>query len=116
MVKNNNAWANYGVVGVYCTGGLIENCIVRNNYLASGSNTHLSAAGLFMNGGQVTNCVIADNESGTQKAVDVVKAQVISGFSQSTVSNVLGAAVLCAGTSYFYNCTLAYNTGRGSAA
>ena len=116
MVTNNNSWANYGGAGVYCTGGLIENCIIRNNYLASGSNTHLSAAGLFMNGGQVTNCVIADNESGTQKAVDVVKAQVISGFSQSTVSNVLGAAVLCAGTSYFYNCTLAYNKGRGSAA
>ena len=128
MVSNNNTWQSYGGAGVYCNGGLIENCIIKNNFLAAHKTdpygwlqrvdniTHLSAAGLYTSGGKIVNCIIVENESGTDRAVDAAKTYGHNGFSQDGLTNVLGAGVICGATSYFYNCTIAYNIGRGSVA
>lgn len=104
----------YGGAGVFCIQGLIENCIIKNNFLSTstsfGLTAYLSAAALFMQGGEVTNCVIAQNQVATPYAVNQIKRRYPTYTQSSYVSNILGAAVFCAEESTFFNCTLAYNT------
>lgn len=54
-----------GAAGVFLNGGCVENCTIKDNYLASAvvSISHPYAAGIIVKGGTVTGCSITGNKS-----------------------------------------------------
>ena len=54
-VTYNSGHSSYGTC--YMTGGLMENCLIRDNL------THLDGAGLYMTAGTARNCTIVGNSS-----------------------------------------------------
>jgi len=49
--------------GIFMTGGLVRNCIIRENGLPSGYD-HCQGGGIYMSGGTVSNCTIQGNWTG----------------------------------------------------
>lgn len=106
--------------GVYCQGGVVENCQIvgnrlegfrfnvyyiddNNRYEAKG-NIYGKGAGLSISGGNIINCVIAHNVAGYNP----------DGGDAGALTNILGAAVFVQSTSNFYSCTIVENTGGWS--
>lgn len=92
----SNGAVGQGGAGVYMEdGSRLESCIIRNNYLhLRESNSGLgSGAGALMAGGTMINSAIVENYA-------------YGGYSCT------GVAMYISKKSYFYNCTIAYNTGR----
>lgn len=118
----------YGGAAIYCEGGLIENSIIKKNYLSTEKSinvgsffnpkyiAYLSGAALFMKGGKVTNCVIAQNQVATSATVSIIMTRYPEYKHSTEISNILGGAVFCAAESTFFNCTLAYNICAASVA
>lgn len=120
---NNNTT---GGGGVYCVGGIVENCQIVDNlldgfkfntftegtdegdYRYESSNTiYGKGAGLTISGGNIINCVIAHNVAGYDGSVN-------SSSNGGALTNILGAAVFVQSTSNFYSCTIVENTGGWS--
>ena len=114
LITKNNAGNNGSAGGIYMTGGLISNCVVRANYgwmqgngiymtgglvretlivTNGGGRTDMSGGGVYMTGGTLLNCVIRDNYSGTA-----------SGPGGGVYQN--GGSIL--------NCTIAHNSAGGN--
>ncbi len=86
---------NYGGGGIYMfTGSTIKNSTISENHVYNGDNTQvIGGGGVFASGGSLQNSLIVRNEAHNDK------------------ERVLGAALYISNTSYFYNCTIAYNFG-----
>ncbi|HEY9542586.1 right-handed parallel beta-helix repeat-containing protein, partial [Prevotella sp.] len=91
LKKDNGGYAGGGAglyVPVNC---IVENSIIRNNKITNAAGC--AGAGLYLAGGTLINSLIVENraDGGT---------------------NCLGAGVYTSKKSEFYNCTIAYNTGK----
>ena len=107
MVTNNNYVGSGGAgacggAGIYMTdGALVKNCIIRKNTAKNNTNyspnknLFVSGGGLLVAGGTLINSLIVENKI-------------------STNYQQLGAAAFINQTSYFYNCTVAYNFGEST--
>ena len=110
--------------GVYCIGGIVENCQIINNkldgfkfndfYIDDHNRYHTSntiygkGAGLSISGGSIINCVIAQNVAG----YDPITEEEPDG---GALTNILGAAAFVQSQSNFYSSTIVENTGGWSA-
>lgn len=115
--------------GVFCAGGIVENCqIVKNvldgykfyyEYDPSGilganikrfrtknSSLYGKGAGLSISGGNIINCVIAQNVCGYDP--------VLYNNPTNYLTNILGAAAFVQSQSNFYSSTVVENTGGWS--
>lgn len=109
--------------GVYCQGGVVENCQIIKNILegfkfdeyaigsnyryASTGNIYGKGAGLSISGGNIINCVIAQNVAGYNPELNPEP-------SANSLTNILGAAVFVQRTSNFYSSTIVENSGGWS--
>lgn len=108
--------------GVFCAGGIVENCqIVKNvldgykfdynsswntRYKTTSSSLYGKGAGLSISGGNIINCVIAQNVCGYNPEL----------YNNPTnyLTNILGAAAFVQSQSNFYSSTIVENTGGWS--
>lgn len=112
-----------GGAGVYCAGGIVENCQIIQNILdgfrfdyyydgsrkrfrSTSGNLYGKGAGLSISGGNIINCVIARNVAGYDPDLNPSP--------QNELQNILGAAAFVQSTSNFYSCTIVENTGGWS--
>lgn len=117
--------------GIYCAGGIVENCQIIKNILdgykfnyeydpsgflganikrfitKSGNGIYGKGAGLSISGGDIINCVIAQNVAGYDPAL----------YDNPTnyLTNILGSAAFVQSQSNFYSSTIVENTGGWSA-
>lgn len=104
--------------GVYCAGGIVENCqIIKNKLDGFGFNYKIAwnervvtdgdiygkGAGLSISGGDIINCVIAQNVAGYDP--------VLHNNPTNDLTNILGSAAFVQSTSNFYSSTIVENTG-----
>lgn len=119
----HNATNHTGGGGVFCAGGIIENCQIVKNVLdgfkfdiaeawdkryVSDGNIYGKGAGLSISGGNIINCVIAQNVAG----YDPIMEEEPDG---GALTNILGAAAFVQSQSNFYSSTIVENTGGWSA-
>lgn len=102
LVRNNYLTTSvfeHGGAGIYLSGGIVIDCIVRNNIIYA--NPKGSSAGIYMYGGTIVNTMIVENASDYAN--------------RNNSSNILGLAlaIKADNTKYnkLYNCTFAYNIG-----
>lgn len=115
----HNATNHTGGGGVFCAGGIIENCQIVKNVLdgfkfdiaeawdkryVSDGNIYGKGAGLSISGGNIINCVIAQNVAG----YDPITEEEPDG---GALTNILGAAAFVQSQSNFYSSTIVENTG-----
>lgn len=125
---DHNESNHTGGGGIYCAGGIVENCqIVKNvldgykfnyeyeyswgvankRFITTNSSIYGKGAGLSISGGDIINCIIAQNVAGYDPAL----------YDNPTnyLTNILGSAAFVQSTSNFYSCTIVENTGGWSA-
>lgn len=105
--------------GVYCVGGIVENCQIVKNRLEgfkfarytegshryeSTGNIYGKGAGLSISGGNIINCVIAQNVAGYDPELN-------PNPDGTSLTNVLGSAAFVQSESNFYSSTIVGNTG-----
>lgn len=118
----HNATNHTGGGGVFCAGGIIENCQIVKNVLdgfkfdieeawnkryVSDGNIYGKGAGLSISGGNIINCVIAQNVAGYDPVLD-------RSPDGGALTNILGAAAFVQSQSNFYSSTIVENTGGWS--
>lgn len=124
---SHNASNHTGGGGVYCAGGVIENCQIVENVLdgfafdysydfswgidqkrfrTTDSSLYGKGAGISISSGNIINCVIAGNVAGYNAELNPNPTD--------DLTNILGAAVFVQSTSYFYSSTIVENTGGWS--
>lgn len=125
---DHNESNHTGGGGIYCAGGIVENCqIVKNvldgykfnyeyeyswgvankRFITTNSSIYGKGAGLSISGGNIINCVIAQNVTGYDP--------VLYDNPTNYLTNILGSAAFVQSTSNFYSCTIVENTGGWSA-
>lgn len=125
---DHNESNHTGGGGIYCAGGIVENCqIVKNvldgykfnyeyeyswgvankRFITTNSSIYGKGAGLSISGGDIINCVIAQNVAGYDP--------VLYDNPTNYLTNILGSAAFVQSTSNFYSCTIVENTGGWSA-
>ncbi|MBM4049316.1 MAG: hypothetical protein FJ279_29830 [Planctomycetes bacterium] len=106
--------------GVYMTGGLVRDCIVRNN----GFNNHKRGPGVYMTGGTVSNCIVRGNQANVGTCSGAIWAnnglithcQILNNTNQGPWAGDGGGGVYMNGASaVLRNCLLAGNSVGGSA-
>ena len=121
---DHNESNHTGGGGIYCAGGIVENCqIVKNvldgykfnyeyeyswgvankRFITTNSSIYGKGAGLSISGGNIINCVIAQNVTGYDP--------VLYNNPTNYLTNILGSAAFVQSTSNFYSCTIVENTG-----
>lgn len=109
--------------GVFCAGGIVENCQIVNNildgflfdyypnwssrYITDGNAIYGKGAGLSISGGNIINCVIAKNVAGYDPTLN-------RNPDGGALTNILGAAAFVQSQSNFYSSTIVENTGGWS--
>ena len=109
--------------GVFCAGGIVENCQIVNNildgyefnyspswntrYRTTDSSIYGKGAGLSISGGNIINCVIAQNVAGYDPTLN-------PNPDGGALTNILGAAAFVQSQSNFYSSTIVENTGGWS--
>ena len=109
--------------GVFCAGGIVENCQIVNNildgfsfdyspnrssqYITDGNAIYGKGAGLSISGGNIINCVIAKNVAGYDPTLN-------PNPDGGALTNILGAAAFVQSQSNFYSSTVVENTGGWS--
>lgn len=109
--------------GVFCAGGIVENCQIVNNildgfsfdyypnwssrYITDGNAIYGKGAGLSISGGNIINCVIAQNVAGYDPTLN-------PNPDGGALTNILGAAAFVQSQSNFYSSTVVENTGGWS--
>ena len=109
--------------GVFCAGGIVENCQIVNNildgfsfnyypnwssrYITDGNAIYGKGAGLSISGGNIINCVIAQNVAGYDPTLN-------PNPDGGALTNILGAAAFVQSQSNFYSSTIVENTGGWS--
>lgn len=109
--------------GVFCAGGIVENCQIVNNildgfsfdyypnwssrYKTDGNVIYGKGAGLSISGGNIINCVIAQNVAGYDPTLN-------PNPDGGALTNILGAAAFVQSQSNFYSSTVVENTGGWS--
>lgn len=109
--------------GVFCAGGIVENCQIVNNildgfsfnykpnwssrYITDGNTIYGKGAGLSISGGNIINCVIAQNVAGYDPTLN-------PNPDGGALTNILGAAAFVQSQSNFYSSTVVENTGGWS--
>lgn len=109
--------------GVFCAGGIVENCQIVNNildgfsfdyypnrssrYITDGNAIYGKGAGLSISGGNIINCVIAQNVAGYDPTLN-------PNPDGGDLTNILGAAAFVQSQSNFYSSTVVENTGGWS--
>lgn len=110
--------------GVYCAGGIVENCQIIKNVLdgysfdydydyswpmnrkrfkTTSDGIYGKGAGLSISGGNIINCVIAQNVAGYDP--------VLYNNPTNYLTNILGSAAFVQSQSNFYSSTIVENTG-----
>ena len=114
--------------GVFCAGGIVENCQIiknvldgyefnyeydhswglnRKRFITTNDGIYGKGAGLSISGGNIINCVIAQNVAGYDP--------VLYNNPTNYLTNILGSAVFVQSQSNFYSSTIVENTGGWSA-
>lgn len=124
---DHNESNHTGGGGIYCAGGIVENCqIVKNvldgykfnyeyeyswgiankRFITTNSSIYGKGAGLSISGGDIINCVIAQNVAGYDP--------VLYNNPTNYLTNILGSAAFVQSQSNFYSSTIVENTGGWS--
>lgn len=129
-ICTHNETNHTGGGGVYCAGGIVENCQIVGNFLdgfsvdyeydpsgflgtkmkrikTTSSSLYGKGAGLSISGGNIINCVIAKNVAGYDPTLN-------PNPDGGALTNILGAAAFVQSQSNFYSSTIVENTGGWS--
>lgn len=129
-ICTHNESNHTGGGGVYCAGGIVENCQIVGNFLdgfsvdyeydpsdfwgikmkrikTTSSSLYGKGAGLSISGGNIINCVIAKNVAGYDPTLN-------PNPDGGALTNILGAAAFVQSQSNFYSSTVVENTGGWS--
>lgn len=125
---SHNESNHTGGGGIYCAGGIVENCqiiknilegykfnyeysyswgLYRKRFVTDNNAVYGKGAGLSISGGDIINCVIAQNVAGYDPTLN-------SNPDGGALTNILGSAAFVGSTSNFYSNTIVENTGGWS--
>jgi PKD repeat protein len=106
--------------GIFMTGGLVQNCIIKENGLATGYD-HCQGGGIYMAGGTVTNCTIQGNWTGAgtvhgggihATGGQILNSRILDNSIRATGSG--GGIYATSGSVLIRNCLVADNTAQGN--
>lgn len=121
ITNNVTGWNGVNAGGIYVTGGLASNCLVRANQVSQATKSVASSrgGGVYQTGGLVVNCEVTDNKSHSVASTAGGGGVYLGG---GILRNVLiarnyafmngGGLYLTAGAAQ--NCTVASNTTAGA--